>query len=129
MRDSGVRWLNDLVVDLVLVASLTNPLDVLNHPLWLQCANDRPAIVLFRVSTSSFELPVIRNVLLELWVLDGLNPHLLVGELGPSRVVDGDGLVLGEELLVACEDLLQEAQGSVLTLRHEFVLQVQWMRE
>ena len=93
--------------------------DVLKHSLWLQSANDRPAVVLFRVSTSSFELPVIRNVLLELWVLDGLNPHLLVGELGPSRVVDGDGLVLSRELLVACEDLLQEGEWGVLTLWHE----------
>ena len=113
-RDGGVRWPHNLSGHLVSMASLADPLDIVDDPLRLEGANDSPNIILFWIATTSAKGPGVGNVLHEVGVLDGLIPHIPVGELGPLGVPHLDRLVLVEELLLAGEDLLHEGQGCIL---------------
>ena len=121
-RDEGAGRSDDLVVDLVLVASPPDPVDVLVHPLWLERAGDFPNVVLLGIATAAIERPRVGHVEQELRVQDRLLPHLLVGELGPPGVGDLDVLVLAEELLLLGAHLLEEGEGRVLLAGEELFL-------
>ena len=103
-----------MAVDLVLVASSPNPFNVLVHPLRLEGAGDNPDKVLFRFATTFVKGPIVRYIVLERGILDGLHPNILVRKLGPSRIVDLYGPHFGEDLLLEAAHLLEEAQGGVL---------------
>ena len=113
-KDLGVWGPHDLGGHLVSMASLADPLDVVDDPFRLEGADDGPNIILFGIATSSAEGPGVGDVLHEVGVLDRLIPHIPVGELGPLGVPHLDRLVLVEELLLAGEDLLHEGQGCIL---------------
>ena len=111
--DDGVRRPPGLVVHLVLITSSPDPVDVLVHPVWLEGGDDGPGVILIGVTFSLFDCPVVGDVLHEVGVLFGFDPHRLVRELGPRRMLDLDDVGQVEELLLAGEHLLEKCEGTV----------------
>ena len=107
---------------MVLVARDPDPLDVLEDPFRLEGAGHHPDVLLFWVSAALVEGPGIGDVLHEEGVLERLSPDPGVGELWPAWIVDGNGLDLGEERLLAGDHLLEEGEGAVFLRGRELAL-------
>ena len=106
---------------LVSMALLGAVQDRLFEPFWVHGREQSKEEFLLGLSMTSLS-PGIRAAAKELRDFLDLLPHVGDGELGPLRDLHRGHLVGPEDVLLACQDLMEEADGAVLFFREEDIL-------
>ena len=101
---------------------------VLVDPSVLEGADDAPGVELLWLAAASIDPPAAGDVVQEEGVLDSVGPDVLDGELGPPDEVDLLDLAVGEQLLVALDNILEKVEGGVVQRGHPHVLQREEVR-
>ena len=91
------------------------------HPIRVEGAEDAHNVGPLRLSVALCGKPVVRYVGAKLWQRLGLRHHAHNTKLLPLADLHMTDLVVAQELLIAGEDLMQEADRAVLFLRQEDV--------